>query len=163
MFQEKEMIIYGNHGICEVEHVGKLNMPMIDPDRLYYTLQPCKEKASLIYAPVENNKTTMRKTMTKEEAKELLKQVPQLDTIWIANDRERESCYKEAIKSCNCHELIRIIKTLYLRKRKRMEDGKKPTAIDERYFHQAEEQLYGELSFVLKLDKNEIEKQIQWE
>ncbi|MGN0308373.1 MAG: CarD family transcriptional regulator [Lachnospiraceae bacterium] len=163
MFQEKEMIVYGSHGICEVEHIGKLNMPMIDPNKLYYTLQPCKEKASVIYAPVENNKTIMRKILTKEEAQKLLEHVPQVDTLWIANEREREACYKEAIKSCNCEELLRIIKTLYLRKQKRIEDGKKPTAIDERYFQQAEEQLYGELSFVLKLDKNELQKQIQWE
>ncbi|MBQ9989941.1 MAG: CarD family transcriptional regulator [Lachnospiraceae bacterium] len=163
MFQEKEMIVYGSHGICEVEHIGRLNMPMVDPNKLYYTLQPKREKASHIYAPVENNKTIMRKLLTKEEAKELLGHVAKLDTLWITNDRERESCYKEAIRSCDCEELIRIIKTLYLRKQKRVEDGKKPTAIDERYFHQAEEQLYGELSFVLKLDKEEIRKQICWE
>lgn len=163
MFQEKEMIIYGSHGICKVEHVGKLNMPMADKNKLYYTLQPCREKSSILYAPVENNKTVMRKVMTVEEAHELLEHIPQLETVWIANEKEREVRYKEALKTCDCSELVRIIKTLYLRNQKRLEDGKRPTAVDERYFHQAQEQLYGELTFVLKMDRAEIQRQIRWE
>ena len=86
-----------------------------------------------------------------------------LEKQGVENERERESCYKEILRSCNCRELIRILKTLYLRKQSRIENGKKITAVDERYFHLAEEQLYGELSFVLGKTKDEILKEICWE
>ena len=38
----------------------------------------------------------------------------------------------------------------------RIKDGKKVTVVDDRYFKQAEEQLYGELAFVLAKDKKEM-------
>ena len=58
---------------------------------------------------------------------------------------------------------VHVLKTLYLRRQSRLESGKKTTAVDERYFYLAEEQLYGELSFVLGKTKDEIIKEICWE
>ena len=37
MFQVKDHVVYGNHGICEVKAVGKLNMDAVDKDKIYYT------------------------------------------------------------------------------------------------------------------------------
>ena len=163
MFQVDEMIVYGKHGVCKIAAKGKLDMSMIDPNKEYYTLIPCKEKESVIYAPVENNKTFIRHVLTPEEVNSLLKEVPTLKEIKVENEREREACYKEILGSCDCRELIRILKTLYIRRQSRLESGKKTTAVDERYFHLAEEQLYGELSFVLGKSKDEILKEICWE
>ena len=64
--------------------------------------------------------------------------------------------YKEALKSCDCRKLIRIIKTLYDRKMDRIRDGKKVTVVDERYFRQAEEQLYGELAFAMEMERSQM-------
>lgn len=67
MFQVDEMIIYGKHGVCKVIARGKIDMPMIDKNKEYYTLLPCREKAAVVYAPVENNKIIMRYVLTPEE------------------------------------------------------------------------------------------------
>ena len=48
---------------------------------------------------------------------------------------------------------MKIIKTIYLRKQERLADGKKVTAVDERYYAIAEENLYGELAVALDMDK----------
>ena len=48
------------------------------------------------------------------------------------------------------------MKTLYIRRQKRLEEGKKTTAVDDRYFKLAENQLYGELAFALKVKKSEL-------
>jgi CarD family transcriptional regulator len=40
----------------------------------------------------------------------------------------------------------------------RLEDGKKVAAVDERYFRQAEDLLYGELAYVLDMKKEEMSK-----
>lgn len=163
MFQVGEMIIYGKYGVCKVVAKGKIDMSMLDNNKEYYTLQPYKETTAVVYAPVENNKTIMRNVLTREEANDLLKEVSDLEEIWIGNEREREVCYKETLGRCDCRELIKILKTLYLRKQSRLESGKKTTAVDEKYFHLAEEQLYGELSFVLGKTKEEILREICWE
>lgn len=160
MFQVNDRIVYGTHGVCEVTAVGTLSMSVADKHRKYYTLCPLYQRESMIYVPVDNCKIKMRSVLTREEAQKLIEEVPKLEAIGIINERERESQYKEALLSCDCRELVRVIKTLYQRKKTRVEDGKKIATVDERYFHQAEEQLYGELAYVLEIDKEEVEPYI---
>lgn len=54
-----------------------------------------------------------------------VEEVTTINIAGIVNDKLREEKYKECIQSCDCRELIRIIKTVYLRDKKRMEQGKK--------------------------------------
>ena len=53
-----------------------------------------------------------------------------------------------------------MIKTLYIRKQSRLAAGKKVTSSDEKYLHLAEESLYGELSVVMGIPKDEMEEYI---
>lgn len=156
MFAAEDYIIYGNHGVCKVETVGTVSLPMVDKNKMYYTLRPVYKNDAVIYAPVENPKAVMRPVLSREEAEMLIREIPQLESVWIANEKERESQYKAALKTCDCRELIRIIKTLYDRKMNRLRDGKKVTVVDERYFRQAEEQLYGELAFAMDMERGRM-------
>ncbi|MCX4321156.1 MAG: CarD family transcriptional regulator, partial [Lachnospiraceae bacterium] len=61
---------------------------------------------------------------------------------------------------CDCRDWIKIIKTLYQRKRERLARGKKTTAMDERYLRMAEENLYSELSLVLGVPREDMEDYI---
>ncbi len=49
-----------------------------------------------------------------------------------------------------------MIKTLYLRGKKRLESGKKVTVGDERYLKMAEESLLGEMAIALEMPKGEV-------
>ncbi len=158
MFEIGDYIIYGNHGVCEVQDIGTISLAMVDRKKRYYTLRQVYKNEAVIYAPIDNPKTLMRYIMTKEEAEKLINEIPKLETVWIANEKEREIQYKSALKTCDCRELIRIIKTLYQRKLERIKDGKKVTVLDERYFKLAEEQLYSELAFVMDLERNKVEE-----
>lgn len=156
MFQVNDVVIYGHHGVCEITEVGTLKMPMADQEKLYYTLRPVYHRDSAVYAPVEKRKIIMRPVITKEAAEELIQQIPQIETVWIVNEKAREVQFKEALQTCDCEELVKIIKTLYLRKQQRLESGKKVTVVDEKYFRQAEEKLYEELAYVLGMEKNKV-------
>lgn len=156
MFEVDDFIIYGNHGVCKVENIGTVSLPMVDKNKVYYTLRPIYKNEAVVYAPVENPKAVMRPVLSKKEANDLIQEIPQLDSVWIQNEKEREVQYKAALKSCDCRELIRIIKTLYDRKMDRIRDGKKVTVVDERYFRQAEDQLYGELAFAMKMERGQM-------
>lgn len=156
MFEVDDFIIYGNHGVCKVENIGTVSLPMVDKNKVYYTLRPIYKNEAVVYAPVENPKAVMRPVLSKKEADDLIQEIPQLDSVWIQNEKEREVQYKAALKSCDCRELIRIIKTLYDRKMDRIRDGKKVTVVDERYFRQAEDQLYGELAFAMKMERGQM-------
>lgn len=157
MFQIGEFIVYGKNGICKVEDITYLNMSGADKNRLYYVLLPVNTRGSKIYSPVDSEKVTSRRMMTREEASELIDEIPQIQQLWVTNDKQREEQYKEAMQGCDCRQWIRIIKTLHVRKKERLAQGKKVTAVDEHYLKMAEDQLYGELSVALGKQKGEME------
>lgn len=156
MFQADDVVVYGNNGICKVTDVGTISLSGVDKQRKYYTLRPVYQSETVYYVPVENQKTNMRLIITKDEAEQLIEDIAAMESAWIVNEKEREAQYKEALRSCDCRELIKIIKTLYQRKQSRIQDGKKVTTVDERYFHLAETQLYEELGYALGMAKEEV-------
>lgn len=156
MFQVNDLIVYGNHGVCKITDIGTISMSMVDKNKQYYTLRPVYQHETVVYAPVDNGKTIMRLIISKEEAERLIDDIPRIESVWIGNEKEREVQYRASLRTCDCKELIKIIKTLYKRKQSRIENGKKVTAVDERYFRIAEEQLYGELAIALEMEKEKV-------
>ncbi len=156
MFEAGEYVIYGHVGICQVKGVTTMKLDGVPKDRLYYVLQPEGRAEGIIYTPVDNMKLVLRRMMTREEAEDLISEIPRIETLDIANDKLREEKYKECIKSCSGRELIRIIKTIYSRRRVRLQNGKKVTAVDERYMKLAEQSLYAELSMLLNIPREEM-------
>ena len=160
MFQVNDVVIYGHHGVCEITKIGKLKMPMADQERMYYTLRPVYHKESAVYAPVENRRIVMRPVITKDAANDLIAKIPQIETVWIINEKAREVQFKESLQTCDCVELVKMIKTLYVRKQQRIVNGKKVTVVDEKYFRQAEDKLYEELAFALGMEKSKVSQYI---
>ena len=158
MYNIGDLIIYGNSGVCTVENIGPLESMDIPKDVIYYTLLPYYRKGSTIYTPVDNKKVVMRPIVTKEESMRIIDEIKDIDTLWISEEKKRENEYKTAVRTCDCKQLVRIIKTIYLRKLSRIADGKKITATDEKYFKIAEDNFYGELAIPLEMTKEEVGK-----
>ena len=95
-----------------------------------------------------------------ERALQLIDEMPSIGCIPISNDRDREDIYKTAMRTCDCREWVRVLKTLYARKLERQAAGKKVTSADERYMRAAEDQLYGELATALGMQRDEMESYI---
>ena len=153
MFETGEYVVYGKTGICQVMGVTTMDMEGVPKDRLYYILRPDGKTEGTIFVPVENQKLVMRRILTKAEAEELINEIPDIEMLGIENEKLREETYKACIRSCQCRELVRMIKTIYFRKRERNIRGKKATATDERYLKTAEDNLYAELSILLDVPR----------
>lgn len=160
VFETGDYIVYGSTGICQVMGVTTMDIDGIPKDRLYYVLRPEGQRDGKIFTPVENGKLVMRRVMTQKDAEALINEIPEIETLDISDDKLREERYKECLRTCESREMIRIIKTIYLRKKDRFAKGKKVTATDERYLKQAEENLYSELSMLLGVPKNDMEQYI---
>lgn len=159
MFQTGDYMIYGNSGVCQVESVGTIDtIPGIPKDKIYYTLKPLYIKGSTIYTPVDNQKVLIRPLISKEEAMQLIDGIEEIETLWISNEKQREEVYKEELATCDCKELIKIIKTVYQRMQERLAEGKKITNSDRKYFKIAQDSLYGELAIVLDMEKEKVEE-----
>lgn len=156
MFEKGEYIVYGTSGVCRVEEITTMNMRGVPRDRLYYVLAPSSQKGGKIFTPVDNEKTMMRRVINQEEASRLIDEIPNIEELWIANEKLREDQYKACMRSCDCREWIRIIKTLYVRKMARTAQGKKVTSTDEKYLRMAEDFLYSELEIPLGIPKEHM-------
>lgn len=158
MFEKGNFVINTTNGICEIQDI--LTMNMSGTAKEYYLLVPVSETSAKVYIPVDVAESRIRLVMTKEEAWDIIKGISEIENTWIENEKEREKTYKEALASRDPKRLIGIIKTLYLRRKERTEAGKKNTAVDERYFKLAENQLHSELAFVLGEEKQNISQLI---
>ncbi len=160
MFKAGSYIVYGTKGVCKVDAIGSINVPGVDKCRLYYTLSPVSSPSGTIYTPVENSKVAMRSILSREEALQLIQEIPSIEAMKIPNEKEREQLFQQALLTCDCREAVRIIKTLYKKRIQRMEAGKNATAMDQRYLQYAQDQLYGELAIVLDIEKTDVEDYI---
>lgn len=157
MFQIGDYVICSNKGVCEVENITVLNISGADKEKEYYILKPLYSAGSTVYVPVDSQKDhTMRKVLERTEAERLIGTIPEIPLLVITNDKMTEQMYKDCMKSNDCEELVKLIKTIHQRKQKRIQAGRKITAVDAKYFHLAEENLYGELAVALDLSREEV-------
>ena len=158
MYQTGDYIVYGTRGVCQIKNIGTLDIPGAAKEKLYYTLSPCSSAASTVYTPVEQETMTLRPVMNRDEALTLIDSIPEIGELIVRNEKMREQVYRDAIKTGDNRELIRVIRTVYSRGRSRLAEGKKATVSDEKYSRIAGENLYGELAISLSMDRNEVER-----
>lgn len=157
MFKKGEYVVSGNKGVCIVEDITQLNISGVDREREYYILKPVYMTGSTIYVPVDTADSSLRRVLSREEADQLIRGIPEIPLITISNDKLLEQEYRGCMRTNDCAEWIRIIKTIYLRKQKRLAAGRKVTALDAKYYRLAEDNLYGELAISLQLSRGEVE------
>lgn len=162
MYQIGDMVVCGSNGVCTVEEIGALSiMGRNARHRKFYTLKPYYDETGKVYLPVDCDESSIRPALTKAEVEQLMSEMDELEQIWISDEKQRETQYKNAVNSSDPRKLIRIIKTMYLRKQSRLESGKKSTAVDERYFRIAENRLYEEMALALEIEKDDVKDYIR--
>ena len=115
VFLKGEYVVCGNKGVCKVEDVTTLDISGVDKKREYYILKPIYMAGSTVYIPVDTAMESMRKVLSSEEAKQLIREIPEIPLITTTNDKLLEQEYKGCMKTNSCQELVKIIKTIYLR------------------------------------------------
>ncbi len=155
MYQVGDYVVKSATGICKVMDVVHPDF-VSDRKKLYYLLTPLADPNANLYVAVDKTEGCMRSVMTAQEANELIRKIPSIQVTWIANEREREQNYKDALQSNDPERLIGVIKLLHQRKETRERQGKKTTSVDERYFKRAEDLLYAELETSLHKNHEEI-------
>ena len=148
MFEIGDYVLNATNGICKISEIVELDMSGDKQLKSYFLLRPVEEENDRVYIPVDNADKRIRKVITQDEAKAVLDRIPEIE--------ERETRYKEAVRSCEPDSVISLLKCLHIRNEQRAQAGKKATSVDERYGKMAEHNLNAELAFVLEKDKQEI-------
>lgn len=156
MFNLGDLIIYSGEGVCRVEEIGNPLIGGKRSDRLYYTLSPLY-RSGRVLAPVEG-KVFMRPVITKEEALCLIRGIP--DTEATVCEERNLRCltehYQSLLRLYDPTELVRVIKSVQMKRELVRSRGKKLGQIDERFMHRAEDMLYGELAVALDMPRGDV-------
>lgn len=161
MFDINDNIMYGNVGVCRIDGILSGDKTGMNPDKKYYKLYSYGEK-EVIYTPIDTN-VFMRKIMTKEQIKELIHKIPNLETIKIhsKNMKVQSDYYKTFLKNCDSKNMLMLIKTIYKKNLDRKKDGKKERTIENIFFKEAQEKLHLEIAIAFGIDIEEVPKIIE--
>ena len=83
-----------------------------------------------------------------------------IETLENLDNKYIEKTYKELLYNGDIEDLIKIIKTTYIRNDNRLKSNKKISDKDKTYFEKAEEYLYNELSISLDMSFDETKDYI---
>lgn len=155
MFKVNDVIIYGTQGVCQIAAIEEKNIG--GTKKQYYVIRPISDTGATIFAPTDNAHVVkkMRRVLSKEEIDALIDAMAQKDAVWIENENERKEQYRNIITGGDHLEMIGMIKAIYTHKKTREAEGKRLHMSDERFFKDAEQVLYNEFQYVLKLVNKE--------
>jgi CarD family transcriptional regulator len=162
MLKNNDFVFYNTTGVCKILDTRVVKFGGQEAQECY-VLMPVTDPKSTIYVPTASEEllSDMRPVLSKEEIKNLIQSMPNEEDIWICDERERSKEYLAKIRSCDCHELVRIIKTLCLEKTRKKENGKTLNTTDTKIMTMAEKLLYEEFAFVLGISPKEVIPYIQ--
>lgn len=143
MFKKGSYVIY-KRDVCKVMDIFKSKFN----NQEYYYLVPISDPSLKINVPTDNKNGYIKNLLTKEEFEKLINKIPNIEPV-EADAHSLENIYKTLFHSGNHEDLIKIIKTTYLRNQKRKEAKRSIGQKDDEYFKRAEKYLYNEISVVL--------------
>lgn len=156
MYREGELVVYGSTGVCRVEGCETPELPGADRSRRYYRLQPLY-RSDTIFIPVDS-KAYLRPVISAAEADRIIDAMPMVpaeayhsrSTIVLAEH------YKSMLDSHDCRDLVAMVRSIYAKKQRAIEERRKFGSVDERFLRQGEEMLYGELAAALGIGMDAV-------
>ena len=147
MFKINDYVVY-KRNVCKIKEIK---------DNTYYVLVPIDDESLVITIPINN--PNIRNIISKEECEKLIDSIPNIEVIKV-NDKLIENEYKNLLNSGKLEDLVKIIKTTYLRNLDRLSNHKKIGEKDDNYFQKSENLLYNELSICLNLSYEETKEYV---
>ena len=156
MFRIGDRIVYGGMGVCTVQDICVPDF--MKKPRQCYILKPHYIANAKVYAPVKENPVKMRRLLTPAEARELIDQIPDTDGFSLdCEKQELHNTYRSVIRSADSLMLVRLIKTLYLKKARVLEQKKVVPSAEKEYSETAEKMLFGEISTALQMPMDQVQ------
>ena len=152
MYKTNDLLIY-KKDVCKVKEIKEKYLRDTD----YYVLSPITDESLTIQVPIDSK--AIRNIINKEEVNLIINKIPKIDII-KSDAKILENEYKALMQNGTHEDLIKIIKTTYLRNEERLANNKKTADKDNRYFEEAESYLYHEFSISLNLPYDSVKQYI---
>ena len=153
MYKVNDAVIYASYGVCIVKSVEKRDFTGKDVE--YYILQPVSDQKSTFYVPTDRE-DKLKKVLSPQEVSELISDMPQEECQWISDDYQRKDTFRKIIEGGDRHQLISMIKAIYLHRQQIASTTRKLHSADERFLSDAEDMLYDEFAYVLEIPREKV-------
>lgn len=146
MFNIKEVVFHKKIGLSTIKEITVIN------DLDYYVLNSYNDK-SKIMIPVKNANILIRKVSNKAEIERLKEDISSYNVEVIHDFKTRIRHYDELLKTGELEQLAKLIKIIYEQK----QESNLANA-DKEVLKKAEDLLYSEISYVMKIDEKDVKK-----
>lgn len=161
MFSLGDKIVYGSDGVFTVSEYASSPIDKNDT-RQYYVLRPVHGPAgNIIMTPVDNERAKMRPVMSREEVLKLIDAMPSVEILAVEREKNRRDIYRATLDAANAESLVKIIKTVAMRREELAKIKKRPSESDNDYEKKAKHCLYGEISVALEIPIADVERFIE--
>lgn len=143
MYKINEYVIYKRE-VCVVKDLKKIN------NQDYYTLENKEDTSLKISIPVSQETQLLRHLATFDEISNTLDHINDIPTLNI-NERNLEEQYKLLLQGTTIENLIKIIKTAYIRNEIRKNNHKHLSDTDTSYQELAEQFLFNEIAYAMNI------------
>ena len=155
MYKKGDYVVY-RRDVCIIRDIKESKLK----NTTYYVMNPIDDSSLIIDIPIENKMGFLRDVISTDKAKKLIERIPKINPIENINEKNLDAKYKEMLYTGNYEDLIKIIKTTFLRNESRVNNKKKISEKDNTYFKLAEKYLYNELSVSLNMSVEEVKDYI---
>lgn len=162
LFKIGDIVVYGSQGICKIDCIETKKMGKQSAD--YYVLKPIFNENTSVFVPIQNKLLIdrMQGVLTKVQVKKLIEEAHKIDVLRCADENQKREQYKEILASGNRERLVSLIKTIREERDTRREVGKKLNLNDEQTLRKAEQLLFNEMAFVLKITSEEAKEMLKF-
>lgn len=143
MYKINDYVIYKRE-VCVVKDLKKIN------NQDYYTLENKEDTSLKISIPVSQETQLLRHLATFDEISNTLDHINEIPTLDI-NERNLEEQYKLLLQGTTIENLIKIIKTAYIRNEIRKNNHKHLSDTDTSYQELAEQFLFNEIAYAMNI------------
>lgn len=158
MFNIGDVIIYSEHGLCEIDDICDKTIAGVT--RKYYILHPLDDVNLQISTPIDNDKVVMLKTMDKEEAELLIQTFNEPGIDWVEDSRQRNLKYSKLIRSGDRNDIANVVNTLIRKNYELKADGKRIYDQDRKLLQTTQTNLFNELALAMNTSFEDIEQKV---
>ncbi len=150
-YKPGDVVVYRRE-VCRVTKIAKSDFTK----EKCYILEPYRgnDQSVRMQVPIANKGGHLRDLSTKEDIDALIRNVPDIEML-ENKPANMKSQYAALMNGDALEDLIRIIKTSYMRNQQRLSNHKKLASIDDEYLQKAERYLYEEIGVALGMDFDE--------
>lgn len=152
---EGKCVVYRSSEICRIISVETKCLDGVR-EREYCVLCPINSSGSTYYVPLDCAADKLRELLTREQVLGLIDEMKGAESVWCDDGNERKARHNEILAGNDYSLIIGMTRSLHSEQARRVAQGKKLLAADERAMKAAETLINREFGYVLGIEENKV-------